>query len=168
MAKRLELSEEQLSEIKAARKANKNKNIENRLHAIELHGEKFARKDIALQTGFSLDHIGKLVKKYLSGGLSAVAENNYTGNRRLLSFEEESKLLSRFMRDAEAGKMVDVSEIKATYEQAIGRELNSHGHIYEVLKRHNFRKVMPRSKHPNKASDAVIRNAKKLKQLAED
>lgn len=163
MAKRLVLSAEQLAEIKSARKSNKDKNIEKRLLAIQLHGEKVARKEIAQQTGFYPDYIGKLVKKYLLNGLSAVAENHYTGNRRLLSFEEEVELLDKFMKESEAGKLVDVSEVKIAYEKAIGRELNSNGHIYQVLKRHGFRKVMPRSKHPNKASDAVIHSAKKLK-----
>jgi len=166
MSKRLVLSVDQLEEIKVARKINRDKKIESRLLAIELHGEKVARKEIASKTNLNPDYIGKLVKKYQDGGLNAVTKSHYPGNHRLLSIEEEIQLLDKFMKDAEAGKLVDVHEIKAEYEQAIGRELNSTGHIYQVLKRHGFRKVMPRSKHPNKASDAVIHSAKKLKQPA--
>ncbi|WP_414153386.1 winged helix-turn-helix domain-containing protein [Peptoniphilus sp.] len=34
--------------------------------------------------------------------------------------------------------------------------------MYRVLKRHGFRKIMPRSKHPKKASKEVIETSKKL------
>ncbi|MDE7249890.1 MAG: winged helix-turn-helix domain-containing protein, partial [Lachnospiraceae bacterium] len=33
--------------------------------------------------------------------------------------------------------------------------------IYCVLKRHGWRKVMPRSRHPKKASEEVIETSKK-------
>jgi len=166
MAKRRELSECQLKEIREARKSTKDKTIDARLRAIELHGEGLKHKDISEKTGFVPSYVGELVKKYLSKGITAVAGNNYQGNHRLLSIEEEAAILEKFMDKATAGQLIEVSEIQAEYEKAIGRELNSKGHIYTVLKRHNIRKVMPRSKHPNKASDEIIHTSKKLKQLA--
>lgn len=166
MGKRREITSKQMEELKAERKENKDKLIDKRLEAIELHGAGKKHKEIAVKTGFVSTYIGELVKKYLTGGLSAVTGNHYKGNRRLLSIEEEAKLLEPFMEKARLGQLIEVSEIKVAYEQAIGRELNSNGHIYQVLKRHNLRKVMPRSKHPNKASDEVIHITKKLKLLA--
>lgn len=67
------------------------------------------------------------------------------------------------MESAQAGQLVEVSAILRAYEEKTGRTLEkSHGQIYYVLKRHGWRKVMPRSKHPNKASDEVIEASKKL------
>ena len=66
-----------------------------------------------------------------------------------------------FQKQASAGQMVNVAEIKAAYEKAVGHSIGS-GQIYCVLKRHNWRKVMPRSRHPKKASDEAIDASKKL------
>ena len=88
--------------------------------------------------------------------------NHYHGNRRNLTVAEEAAILRPFQERAEAGQMVDVREIKAAYEAAVGHEIGS-GQIYFVLKRHKWRKVMPRSRHPKKASEEVIETSKKLK-----
>jgi hypothetical protein len=80
-----------------------------------------------------------------------------------MSFEEEAELLRPFVEAAEAGQVVEVSAILEAYEAKLGRTFEKdHGRIYRVLERHGFRKVMPRSKHPNKASDEAIEASKKL------
>ena len=80
-----------------------------------------------------------------------------------MSIAEEEALLEPFKKAAEVGQIVEVSEIKRAYEEAIGRSLeNNHGQIYNVLHRHGWRKVMPRSKHPKKASQEEIEASKKL------
>lgn len=166
MAKHRRLSPDQVVEIKAARKTNKDKNIERRLLAVELRGAGFSYKEIAEKTGFAASYVGELIKKYCENGLTAITENHYKGNHRLLSFDEEADLLKPFVAKAEKGQLVTIKEIEEAYIVKAGKVPSSNSHIYLVLKRHNFRKVMPRSKHPNKASDAVIHNAKKLNQLA--
>ena len=65
---------------------------------------------------------------------------------------------------AEMGQIVSVSEIKAVYQEAVGHDIGS-AQIYHVLHRHGWRKIMPRSRHPQKASEEVIETSKKLKQL---
>ena len=71
-------------------------------------------------------------------------------------------MLETFKKKAEQGQIIEVVTIKAAYEEKIGRKLNSNGHIYLILQRHEWPKVMPRFKHPNKASDEVIETSKKL------
>jgi transposase len=101
--------------------------------------------------------------EYCNKGLSAIIDNHYAGNRRNLSWAEEEELLKPFKEKAAAGQIVEISEIKQAYEEATGKSLeNDHGQIYRVLKRHGWRKVMPRSKHPKKANDEVIEASKKL------
>ena len=78
-----------------------------------------------------------------------------------MSYEEESALLERFRKKAEAGQLVEVSEIKAVYQEAVGHTIGT-AQIYYVLRRHRWRKVMPRSKHRNKANEEVIATSKKL------
>ena len=159
---RYHISEEQVSELEGARKKNKDKNIEKRLKALLLHAEGKKREEIAQQTGFVKTYISELVSKYCNRGIASIVENHYPGNRRNLSFAEEEALLEPFKKAAAAGQIVEVSAIKRAYEEAIGRPLKSHGQIYYVLKRHKWRKVMPRSKHPNKAREEAIDASKKL------
>ena len=164
MRKRHEITEEQVAEIKKAQKKNKNANVEKRLTALILHAEGQSRKAIAEVTGYAVTYISEIVAKYCKNGISSMTENKYVGNHRNLSYAEEEALLEPFRRLAEAGQIVEISAIKKAYETAIGRSLgNAHGQIYYVLHRHGWRKVMPRSRHPKKASDEAIEASKKLK-----
>ncbi|WP_373844382.1 winged helix-turn-helix domain-containing protein [Clostridium sp.] len=47
--------------------------------------------------------------------------------------------------------MLEVSDIIAAYEKLIGREA-AKSIVYKMLKRHGWRKVMPRSQHPKKST----------------
>jgi len=163
MPKRYHIDEYQVKEIGKARTENKDKNVERRLKALLLHAEGKTREKIAELTGFVKSYISELVSKYSNKGISAIIENNYHGNHRNMSIAEEKALLEPFWEAARAGQMIGVSEIKCAYEEATGRSLETNrGQIYNVLHRHGWRKVMPRSKHPNKASDEVIEASKKL------
>lgn len=162
MGKKYKFTEEQLAEITAAKAKNKSKRIDKRLTVLELSGKGVKRAEIALITGYNIGYIPKLIARYRDGGLEAIVGNHYHGNRRNLTVAEEAAILRPFQERAEAGQMVDVREIKAAYEAAVGHEIGS-GQIYFVLKRHKWRKVMPRSRHPKKASEEVIETSKKLK-----
>ncbi len=78
-----------------------------------------------------------------------------------MSFEEEAKLLEMFHQRASQGQLVEVSEIKAVYEKAVGHTIGG-SQIYYVLRQHGWRKVMLRNRHPKKASDEAIEASKKL------
>lgn len=157
-----QIDERQVIELEAARKKNTNKNVEKRIKALLLRAQGKKREEVAQMTGFAKTYISQLVANYCKNGLSAITENNYPGNHRNLNYEEEAELLESFKKKAEQGQIVEVSTIKMAYEEKIGRELNSNGHIYTILERHGWRKVMPRSKHPKKASDEAIEASKKL------
>jgi len=162
MPKRHKISEEQIAELNQARKETKDKKVDKRLKALLLHSEGMGHEKIAEQTEFAKTYISELVCKYCTKGLSTIADNHYQGNRRNLSFAEEEAFLATFKKAAESGQIVEVSTIKVAYEEKIRRTVNSNGLIYELLKRHGWRKIMPRSKHPNKASDEAIEASKKL------
>ena len=144
MAKRQEIPKVYVEEMRLIRKVNKNKNVEKRLKALLLYAEGKSRNDIALETGYAPTYVPGLVHRLMTKGVEHIVANNYPGNHRLLSFEEEEKLLEPFLNEAENGQVLVVSEIQKAYEEAIGRELNSNGHIYQVLKRHGI-EIMPRN-----------------------
>ena len=163
MAKRHEISAEEVIEIEKARKKNTDKTIDKWLEELLLHASGKSRAEISTKTDFKKQYITELVGEYRREGLEEFAKKQYSGNNRNMSYAEEEALLEPFKKAAEAGQIVEVSGIKATYEKAIGRSLEKcHSQIYYVLARHGWRKVMPRSKHPDKASDEVIEASKKL------
>ena len=163
MPKEYKFSEAQVKELEAAKKKNKNKNVDKRLEALLLRANGVNRAEVAKKTGYCEQRITILTSKYQQEGLSAIVENHYGGNHRNMSFEEESALLQPFTQAAEEGRVVEVIDILKAYEEKLGRSCEKdHGRIYRVLERHGWRKVMPRSRHPKKASDEVIEASKKL------
>jgi len=163
MPKRYQLNDAQILELEELRKRNKDKNVEKRIRALLLYTDGVKCDKIAEQTGYVKTYITELVTRYRKNGLSVIAGGNYGGNHRNLSLAEEEALLEPFKAAAAAGQIVEIGEIRAAYEATIGRSTEKdHGIIYRVLERHGWRKVMPRSKHPNKASDEAIEASKKL------
>ena len=157
-------NEEQKAEIKAARKKNRDKKIEKRLEVLEMRCDGVSQAAIVEKTGFHRSHVCNLIRKYHEEGMSAIIENHYTGNRRNMTFEEEENFLEQYFRQAELGQLLDVREMANAYEKKVGHSIGN-SQIYRVLHRHGWRKVMPRSKHPKKASEEAIDASKKLKVL---
>ena len=157
-------NEEQKAEIKAARIKNRDKKIEKRLEVLEMRCDGVSQAAIVEKTGFHRSHVCNLIRKYHEEGLSAIIENHYTGNRRNMTFEEEENFLEQYFRQAELGQLLDVREMANAYEKKVGHSIGN-SQIYRVLHRHGWRKVMPRSKHPKKASEEAIDASKKLKVL---
>lgn len=154
-------STEQYEEIKAVRKAARDKQTDKRLQVLELRCEGKGLKEIAEQTGFHRSHVSGLIQKYFEEGLEAISEKHYVGNRRNMSFEEETTFLEQYRQRAEEGQLLETREIAKAYEEKVGHSIGG-SQIYLVLRRHGWRKLMPRSRHPKKASEEAIEASKKL------
>ena len=148
-------------EIREYRENNRDKRIEKRLEALEMRAEGKRNKEISEKTGFHTQYITVLVSRYKTKGIASIVENHYRGNRRNLSYAEEEQILEPFRKAAKEGKLIAISEIEKTYREAVGHSIGT-AQIYYVLHRHGWRKIMPRSKHPKKASEEVIEVSKKL------
>lgn len=162
MTTRHKFTAEEIEAIKAARKQNRDKYAEKRLQVLELLAEGKKAAEVAEATGFHENSIPRIMKRYRNGGLEAISGNHYGGNRRNMTVEEEAEILKPFKERAERGEIIEVGEIEAAYQAKVDHPIGN-SQIYFVLKRHNWRKVMPRSRHPKKASEEVIETSKKLK-----
>ena len=116
-------SEEDSEIISVARKRNKDKRAEKRLYALELRAEGKSAEEVSAATGFHSAYITQLTAKYRAGGIEAISGNHCGGNRQNMSVEEETLLLEPFREKADKGEIVEVSEIKASYEQAVGHRI---------------------------------------------
>lgn len=161
MASKYKFSEEEIKAIEQRRKENKDKRAEARLKALELRAKGANAKEVAEATGFHAAYVTQLVAKYREHGLEAISGNHYGGNYRNMSVAEEACILAPFKERAKKGELVEISEIAKAYQSAVDHPV-SRGQIYFVLHRHGWRKVMPRSRHPKKASEEEIAASKKL------
>jgi transposase len=71
-----------------------------------------------------------------------------------MSFEEAEAFLSSFEKDAEDGAVLVANDIKAALEEKLGRRVHKTT-VYRMLKRHTWRKVVPRPKHPKQSKEAI-------------
>ena len=150
--------------LRARIKITKNKTACRRMEAVALLGEGKTPNEVSDIKKYNSKYVRNLGLLYNKEGLEALAQDNRKGgNRRNMRLADEKALLESFKKAAQAGQIIEVGEIKRAYEEAIRRSLDSsRGQIYRVLERHDWRKLMPRSKHPNKASDEEIESSKKL------
>ena len=70
-----------------------------------------------------------------------------------MTLKAEQALLDHFAKAAGAGELLNIHDLKAAYEKAIGHS-TSNSTIYNLLVRHNWRKLMPRPCHPNRDLEA--------------
>ena len=160
MSVKYEITSEQQAEIEAARKKNRNKKIETKLRILSLRAGGKTLKEISEITEYHFTNVSKIISQFIHRGLSYMLQCHYLGNHRNMTCEQEEAVLAPYREKAEKGEIVSVAEI--AHQTAVGHTI-SPTHIYAVLKRHDWRKVMPRSRHPRKASEEAVEASKKLR-----
>ena len=156
------ISKEEYEQIKAAEKRTQDKRLSRQLKVLMLRYEGKSNPEIAEKLDISIDRISHLVSQFKRDGLEEFMRMKYTGHNRNMTHEEEQAILDGFTEQAEAGHIITVKEIKAAFDEKLGRD-TGRGYIYMLLARHKWRKIKPRPKHPERASDEEIAASKKLK-----
>ncbi len=105
---------------------------------------------IALHTGASKRKVHQVISDYNRQGVAAIETPGTGGRRRgYLSLAEEQEFLAQFIDSAKKGLITTISKVKRAYETKIAKKVHK-STIYRLLERHGWRKVMPRSHHPQK------------------
>ena len=159
--KRFSISTEEYEAIKQAEKETKDKKTSTRLRILMWRYEGKKVKEIAEITGMRINSISQLCRRYKEQGLEEFKRNKYTSHNRALTAEQEQAILDEFEEVADAGQEVTVQEIKAAFDQVRGKD-TGRGYVYDVLKRHGWRRVSPRSRHPKAANEEACEASKKL------
>jgi len=113
-------------------------------------------EEYALFLGVTKSKVYKVVELYNKRGAD-FTENLNWGGRRLetsyMSFEEEEKMMNKLKIKAKDGKILVAKHIRKIVEERVGKSV-SDDYIWDLFKRHNWRKKMPRPEHPkgNKAA----------------
>jgi transposase len=104
--------------------------------------------EIAKSIGVSKSLVQKIIPLYNREGPQAI-EIKSSGGRyhEYMSEEEEKVFLEPFYQKAEKGELTTAKEIYIAYEDKIGHKVHKTT-IYDILKRHGWRKILPRGRHP--------------------
>ena len=130
-------------------KKSKNTYEYKRLQCLKLRAEKNMKlKEIGEIVGYNHKTVNNIIARYFKEGIdSMLGEKRKGGNKRNFTQEQENIIINPYIEEAYEGKMLVVKDIQRAYEKAMGRKVPS-STVYRMLKRHNWRKIMPRSKHP--------------------
>jgi len=111
--------------------------------------------EVAAATNYSVSHVTQIQCRYFRRGLQALKPEKKGGRYRCrVSLEEERAFIERHRREAEAGGILTVGELRQAFEEELGVSLSSSA-FYALLVRHNWRKVAPRKKHPQQDAEAM-------------
>src|SRR3974390_1020968 len=106
---------------------------------------------IGVSTGWACQLRNRFIRE---GGLRGEDKPLRGGRRREnMSREEEEAFLAPFFDKAKAGGILVVGEIKDALDQRLGRNV-ALASAYNLLHRHNWRKLAPDKRHPKSDVDA--------------
>lgn len=104
-------------------------------------------REIAKHIGLAEQTVHNLVSHYNRRGPEALEGPGKGGRRRsYLSWEQEVAFLKSFEEKALTGQVATAMELKRLLEKKLGHEVDR-SMVYKMLKRHGWRKVMPRPAH---------------------
>jgi len=128
-----------------------------RIQMVLLRESEMTQPAIAGALGVSLSTVNRAHMAYDHGGIKALKPKPSGGRKREnMTSKDEKTLLASFVKAAGAGEMLNIHDLKAAYEKAIGHE-TSKSTIYNLLARHGWRKLVPRPFHPKR--DIAAQNA---------
>jgi transposase len=105
---------------------------------------------VAVAIGWHPNSVKKLQAQYfLKGGVALDVSKPGGRFRENMSVEEEKAFLAPFFERAKDGGVIVANEIKIAYERQIGHKVPK-STIYRMLDRHDWRKIVPRPRHPQK------------------
>ncbi len=106
--------------------------------------------------GVTKSKVYKVVELYNKEG-AGFTENLKWGGRRSetshMSFEDEKKMMNKLKIKANDGKILVAKHIRKIIETQVGKAV-SDDYIWDLFKRHNWKKKMPRPEHPKHNKEA--------------
>ena len=140
----------QIRELKTALRWKIPEAQRQRIQMVLLRESGMTQPAIAEAMGVSLSTVNRAHMAFDHDGIKALKPKPIGGRQREnMTLSEEKALLTRFANAAGAGEMLNIHDLKAAYEKAIGHE-TSNSTIYNLLARHGWRKLMPRPYHPQR------------------
>ena len=107
-----------------------------------------AADEVATAIGWQPTSVRRLQAQYLKEGKQVLQAVGRGGRRNQnLTVEQERQLLAEFDARAERAGMLEVSQIRRAYEDAVGHPVPK-STVCRMLARQDWRKIAPRRRHP--------------------
>ncbi len=105
--------------------------------------------ETALVIGVSPGWACQLRRRFMHGRLAGAPDAPTAGGRKRqnLSLQEEREFLAPFLEQAATGGVLVVGQVKAALDERLGRKV-ALASAYNLLHRHNWRKLAPAKRHP--------------------
>jgi len=155
------ITEQEYNEVLELAKKNKLKRVDKRLQVIILRYEGKTHQEIADKLGYNRNWVSRLCADFKNQGFDEYARHKYGGNNQVVDAAKEKEILDSFRAKADIGQVVTAVDIKKAFDKHRDKD-TGRGYVYMLLKRHDWRMVMPRGKHPNGANEAEMEASKKL------
>ena len=99
--------------------------------------------------GVSLGWTCQLRRRFITGRFAGAGGAATPGGRKRqnLTTEQEREFLAPFIEQAQTGGVLVVGQIKAALDKRLGRTVGLSS-TYNLLHRHNWRKLVPDKRHP--------------------
>ena len=103
-----------------------------------------------------MSKISKVVRLYNKDGADSIERSGWGGRRNcveLITFKQEELLLDSIKTQAQNGHILTIKGIRAAVE-AFVKQTVSDDYLWDLFKRHDWKKKMPRPEHPKKNTEA--------------
>src|SRR5256712_1254392 len=128
-----------------------------RIQMVLLRESGMAQPAIAAAMGVSLSTVNRAHVAYDHGGIKALKPKPNGGRKHEnMTLAEENALLARFAKAAGAGEKLNIHDLKAPYEKAIGHA-TSDSTVFNLLHLHGRLTPVPLPFHPKR--DLAAQNA---------
>ena len=113
--------------------------------------------DTALAIGVSKGWACQLRREFMRGHKVGAADMPAPGGRKRqnMNVAQEREFLAPYLESAASGGILVVGQIKTALDKQLGREV-ALASVYNLLHRHNWRKLAPDKRHPQ--SDPVAQD----------
>ena len=121
------------------------------IHCVQTNPGKKA-EEYAFLLGIPKEKVHRIVQQYNKKGKDFDKELQWGGRREkrsFLSLEEEQKTMKALEKEARAGKIITMNDIRKVVEKKVGHAI-SDDYLWDLFKRHNWKKKVPRPQHPKK------------------
>jgi transposase len=111
--------------------------------------------EIAAALGMHPVTVRTVQRAFIAAGAAAFGSGGKGGRRRqTMPPGEEREFLDGFLGAARDASVLVAGEIKAALEARLGRGVHKTT-VYRMLRRHGWRKVVPRPRHPKRDAEAA-------------
>jgi transposase len=150
------IPESRVAELSEFRKAKWGVSELKRFLCVWLRVEKgMPTEEIARAVGWHADTVRLIQRGFIASGAQVFRVKGKGGRyRQLMPLDEEGEFLEGFLAKAEGASMLVANEVKAELERKLGRKV-SKTTVYRIMKRHEWRKVVPRPRHPKQSKEAA-------------